>query len=162
MHLAAYEWIRETLLSLPSRRSVLEFGSKNVNGSPRSLVPSADIYFGVDMLDGIGVDLVTDASTYKHHHSFDTVICSEVFEHSDRCQQLCRNAFEHLQSWGVFIVTTASLTRTPHSVDGDDLKENEYYQNLSLPVLRFFLSDFPLALVTVSGEDMYALAIKGR
>lgn len=125
--------------------SVLEFGSRNINGSPRSIVPPDCWYVGVDIEKGFGVDIVADAATVdvggslllSHpkysaewvwlwqlvdpetagHINFDAVICAEVFEHTDdqHCADIIANAFAHLYSGGMFVGTMAGPGRAAHS-----------------------------------------------
>jgi hypothetical protein len=46
----------------PAVLSVLEFGSRNLNGSVRSII-HAHTYVGVDLYEGPDVDIVGDAAT---------------------------------------------------------------------------------------------------
>lgn len=162
MHQQAFEWITKQIRCLPVRRSVLEIGSRNVNGSIRSQLSNADKYIGIDTVEGEGVDIVADGSTYKSDERFDTVICMEVLEHTNRGRDICNNAYSHLLKGGIFLVTMAGEGREPHSaVDGRELKEGEYYQNVTVRDLRFWLSDFSFVMIdrdTVG--DIYALAVK--
>lgn len=65
---------------------VLEVGSYDVNGSPRSVFQSDSTeYIGVDMRAGNGVDVVHDAEKLLELwpvESFDTIICCECLEHT--------------------------------------------------------------------------------
>lgn len=162
MHHQAYRWIRQTVSRLPDRLSVLEYGSKDVNGSIKPLFARATRYVGVDLVEGSGVDVVADAATFTTDERFDTVVCMEVLEHTDKGREICRNAHRHLQAGGVFLVTAASGIRKAHSaVDGGDLREGEYYQNVSYGDLSFWLSDFSRRIITKKMYgDIYALAFK--
>lgn len=161
MHQQAYEWIAKQVAMLPARRSVLEFGSKDVNGTARHLFNNADRYHGIDISEGPGVDQVADAATFQAGEKFDTVLCLEVLEHADRAREICRNAANHLHKYGVFLLTAAGVGREPHSaIDGGSLKEGEFYRNVTVAELRFWLSDFPLVMVTTEGNDIYAIGIR--
>jgi SAM-dependent methyltransferase len=161
MHQAAHEWITQQVAMLPVRRSVLEFGARDVNGSPRPLFIHTDRYHGIDITDGPGVDQVADAATFSTPERFDTVICMEVLEHTDKAREICRNAHRHLLPHGVALFTAAWVGREPHSaVDGGTLHEGEFYRNVTVADLRFWLSDFPLVMLTTEGTDIYAIAIK--
>lgn len=64
---------------------VLEVGSYNVNGTPRTVLQHiAKSYIGVDISPGDCVDIVMDAEklldTFKPAQ-FDTVVCCELLEH---------------------------------------------------------------------------------
>ena len=60
---------------------ILEFGSHDVNGSPRSLFNGCRDYIGVDPWDGPGVDVVSTAQEYDGQAAFDVVISAETLEH---------------------------------------------------------------------------------
>lgn len=63
-----------------SGRSVLDVGSRDVNGSLRGLFTGS--YIGVDMVDGPGVDRVACASDLPFNDGeFSVVICTEMLEH---------------------------------------------------------------------------------
>ena len=67
-------------------RSVLEVGSRNVNGSPRSVVEPMQpaTYIGVDMESGTGVDQVLSVNALVDsfgEDAFEFVICTEMLEH---------------------------------------------------------------------------------
>lgn len=162
MHIQAYNWMRHTLANLPDRHSVLEIGSKDVNGTIRPLLGKVDRYVGIDMVEGAGVDVVADAATFRTDERFDTVICMEVLEHTDKGREICRTAYRHLSEGGVFLVTAATVGREPHSaIDGGTLREGEYYQNVNRADLSFWLSDFPKRYITKKQwGDIYAIAWK--
>lgn len=173
MHSHAYLWLRRIISILPTRRSVLEFGSKDVNGQLRSLFSAAQ-YYGIDLVDGPGVDEVADAASFLDRveiycqeygngqglRQYDTVVCSEVLEHTDKGRELCRNAHRHLLPGGIMIITAATSEREPHSaIDGGPLKDSEYYQNVSRADLEFWLSDFDRTYITCKKHgDIYAVA----
>jgi len=63
--------------------SILEVGSRNVNGSLRDFCPDGARYTGVDLEYGEGVDLVLDDPyTYPFENEcFDLILSSSCFEH---------------------------------------------------------------------------------
>lgn len=145
--------------------SVLEFGSRNINGTVRTLVPAASRYVGVDISDGAGVDIMADASTVKVPGKFDVVVCAEVFEHApdSECVGMIDNAFAHLRRHGRFIATMAGEGRAPHSArDGAELQADEFYRNVADTQLKEWLSDAGFADVTIDqlGPDLRCTAIK--
>lgn len=162
MHQSAHSWLANICRQLPLRRSILELGSKDVNGSPRALFPQADRYLGVDLVAGAGVDVVADAATFQTEERFDTCICMEVLEHTDRAREVCRTIHQHLHRGGVALITAAGVGREPHSaVDGGALREGEFYRNVTVSDLRWWLSDFPLVMVDAgTAGDVYAIAVK--
>lgn len=162
MHQSAYSWIAQQAKQLPIRRSILELGSRDVNGSPRSLFTHADKYTGIDLIAGEGVDITADAATFRTDERYDTIICMEVLEHTDKAREVCRTAYHHLLKGGVAFFTAAGIDRAPHSAaDGGELRDGEYYRNVTVSELRWWLSDFQLVMVnTEIHGDIYALAIK--
>lgn len=65
-------------------KTVVDIGSRDVNGSLRQVCPAAANYIGVDFEPGDGVDVVLD-DPYQMPFadaSVDMVVCSSVFEHS--------------------------------------------------------------------------------
>lgn len=162
MHHQAYHWMRRTLAILPDRQSVLEIGSKDVNGTIRPLLGKVARYTGIDIVEGAGVDIVADAATFRTDERFDTVVCMEVLEHTDKGREICRTAYHHLSEGGVLLVTAATDGREPHSaVDGGPLREGEYYQNVKRSDLSFWLSDFSKSYITKKQwGDIYAVAYK--
>lgn len=110
---------------------VVEFGSRDVNGSPRLFFKRAASYTGVDIADGPGVDIVADAATWEPDKLYDLAICMEVFEHTPDWRGIVDTASKALKQGGLFVVTAASDPREPHSaVDGFGLRDDEYYGNV--------------------------------
>src|ERR1700747_2459775 len=72
-------------------KNVLEVGSLNVNGSARKFFTGR--YFGTDMREGPGVDLVCNAHALMPPlgslkgppagRNYDVVVCTEMLEHDD-------------------------------------------------------------------------------
>lgn len=130
----------------PIGRRVLELGSRDVNGSPRSVFRDAERYVGIDVVDGPGVDVLADARTWTSDERFDTVVCTEVLEHVHSWPMIVTTAALHLERDGYLLLTAASEGREPHSVDapGDGAvvppRHGEHYENVDparlLDVLR--------------------------
>lgn len=186
MHPEAMDAIRKALASKGpdfQPKTVLEFGSRNINGSPRELFDESVYYFGVDIEDGPGVDLVgnaADVGVSGFVGAFDVVICAEVFEHTHEWKNIVMNSFDHLRQGGLAIFTAASDPRPPHSaVDGHNMEIGEwssfieavnregqaleYYRNIPPIELRDWLDTvgFHEVLVTTHPRgDVYAKGIK--
>src|SRR5579872_1762377 len=62
---------------------VVEFGSRNVNGSLRDACPKGVTYVGLDVAPGPGVDVVmnSDSSVPLRSAIADMVVSSSMFEH---------------------------------------------------------------------------------
>jgi len=92
-------------------------------------------YTGIDLIGGIGVDIVADAVTYKPPRGDqpDTVVCCEVLEHSPIWVDIVLAAGRVLSDDGILILTCATEPRAPHSAyDGGEMRPREYYGNVDV------------------------------
>lgn len=129
MHPDAGTFIAEFQTAAPL--SVVEIGSRDINGTVRPLFPNAR-WTGLDLYEGPAVDVVCDAATWSPPEQVDVVVCCEVLEHAANWKQLVCAAFRWLKPGGVFLMTCAAPGRAAHSHhDGQLLREGEYYENLS-------------------------------
>jgi hypothetical protein len=145
--------------------SVLEFGSRNINGTVRDLVPTVDRYVGVDLVAGPGVDHVCDAGSVEVPGLFELVVCAEVFEHATdkACMAMCANAWRHLKDGGTFVATMAGPGRMAHSaVDGGMVRPGEYYRNVLPETLGRWLEAAGFSEYTIdqARTDMRCTAVK--
>ena len=164
MHTAAFRAVEERLKSIDPPRSVVEFGSKNVNGSVRPLFRDAQ-FVGVDIVPGPCVDVVMDAASFKPALRPTCVVSCEVLEHAENAQDIVKNAVDILEPGGVVIITCASEGRAPHSaVDGGQLREGEFYRNVSPQQLLLWLELAGAERVKVAHDtalgDAYAMGFK--
>ena len=164
MHSEAKGFVERCLQSLPARRSVVEFGGKNINGTVRDLFLGLP-YISIDIEQASGVDVVADAATYVPPFPPHTVVCCEVLEHSPYPDKIINNAYSILSEDGALILTTATDPRLPHSgVTGNlELETGEHYANISYNELRVWLEDagFRSHSIDVSHEgDIWAMAVK--
>lgn len=160
MHAEAYEWVARHATRDPL--TVLDIGGRDINGTVRDLFPAAD-YTSLDLVDGPGVDIVADASTWTPDRAYDLVVCCEVFEHTPVWPSICRTAYAAARPGGVFIVTAAGPGRAPHSaVDGGPVRPGEYYANVKPDELRDALTAAGWLDVVVDqlGPDVRAHARK--
>jgi SAM-dependent methyltransferase len=84
MHGSVMLYVEEALeLYDLSAKSVLECGSRDINGSVRSLFSGP--YIGLDLSDGPGVDVIGNASSLAWSDaSFEVVVSCEMLEHDLR------------------------------------------------------------------------------
>ena len=177
MHAGAYYFIDWAVKRLPPRKKVCELGSRTViwdnnafvhNGLVRPLFKEAEKYVGIDMREGINVDVVGNAATWRPNprEKFDTVVCCETLEHTEEGKDICKTAFDILTPGGIFLVTAAGPGRATHScVDGGpNLYPGEYYQNVYPDKLSDWLEIFEFFMVDVitTPNDIYAFAVKKR
>jgi hypothetical protein len=165
MHAAAYEWVAQQVVKRGPFVSVLEVGSRNINGGVRDLFNGHDTVFeGVDIVDGPGVDYVCDATIELPTGPYDAVVCCEVFEHCARWPQIVKRAHLALMDRGVVLLTMAGPGRPPHSAaDGGQLGAGEFYRNVEPACLGRALraAGFTNVEVDVLDTDVRAVAVKG-
>jgi hypothetical protein len=161
MHRAAFEFCVRAMDALPIPEGlIVEIGARNVNGSVRYLFPDSR-FLGVDIAPGPGVDIVADGATVTVAEPAAVVVTTEVLEHTAQAPAICANAHRLLMSGGVLIVTCAGIGRAPHSaVDGWELRDGEYYQNVSREMLADWLA--PFVNVTIEENTVAAVAHSPR
>lgn len=159
MHNEAFAFVKQ--FATNDAISVIEIGSRNINGSVRMLFPNAT-WTGLDLYEGPAVDWVGNALDYHPHDAVDVCICCEVLEHSDEWYELITNAACWLKPLGRLIVTCAGPGRAAHSHhDGCQLRDGEYYGNLLAVDLRGAIVDAGLIPIICHqlGADTQAVAI---
>lgn len=164
MHAAAREYVARQVESFGPFRNVVEIGSRNINGEVRDLFGHPDLYVGLDLAPGPGVDVVGHASDYKPAAPVEAVVCCEVFEHAPDWRALISTAFGWLEDHGVLIVTCAGPGRRPHSaIDGGwSLHPGEHYANIAAPDLADAFRRYGFAGVSTDtlGTDTRGVAVK--
>jgi SAM-dependent methyltransferase len=162
MHAQAFDFVKRSLATVPRRRMVVEIGGRNINGTIRELFPGVP-FIATDIAPGRGVDAVEPGETYDPPAAPDTVVCCEVFEHTDAAAAIVANAHRMLEAGGVFIATMATDPRAPHSAgDGGALRDGEYYGNVDTDALREWLRPFIQVRIEVHRDrgDLYCYAEK--
>lgn len=159
MHAEARQWIADH--ANDKKITVLECGSRDINGTVRDLFPNAK-WIGVDTMEGGGVDVVADFAKYRHDKQVNVVVCCEVLEHAKNWRELVKSAAENLRKGGTFLVTAAGPTRVPHSaLDGGFLRAGEYYGNIHPDELAKVLDKhFTKFEIDVTDADIRAVAKK--
>lgn len=143
---------------------VVEFGSRDINGSIRCLFADA-AYLGIDIEPGPGVDHVGNAAAYRTRVGHDCVVCVEVLEHTAEAERIVAAAYEALLPNGVVILTMATDPRLPHSgVDGGPVQAGEYYRNVGQAELKGWLALFDDVHIEAHEDrgDLYAVARRGE
>ena len=100
----------DTYVSHIGAPKLLDIGSQDVNGSLRDETPPAVEYFGVDFEPGKGVDVVlTDPYQLPFDaESFDVVVTSSCFEHSEMFWLTFLEALRVLKPHGLLYVNAPS------------------------------------------------------
>lgn len=110
------------------RQRVLEVGSRNVNGSLRqSIEPHCQEYVGIDIEDGLGVDIVMPAEdlTKRFKSEFDIVICTEMLEHAEDWRTAINQMKYVLIGDGQIFITTRGPGFPYHEYPGDHWRYTE-------------------------------------
>lgn len=166
MHQSAQVFLMGVAATIDTPREyVVEFGSLNVNGSARNHLPAWG-WWGLDLVAGRDVDEVAHAASWvrPEHLYVDTVVCTEVLEHTLSGDLICANAHKILARGGVFIVTCAGPGRTPHGVRGlPHPQEAEYYRAVDCDQLASWISAagfrrYSVIPNDVENADTYAVA----
>lgn len=133
---------------------VLEVGSQNINGTPRTIFePHATEYIGIDMAGGSGVDKVVDAERLSEHFSpdsFDTVICCEVLEHTVRPWIVVEQMKTVLRPGGLLWISTPTFGFPLHRFPVDCYRYSEdafrlwLFADMELLHLEQIQDDFPI------------------
>lgn len=163
MHREVLDWVSDSVAWWGKRsKSVLEFGSLDINGSVRAILETNKTrYVGIDIAYGKGVDVVADASVFRDVDTFDIVVCCEVFEHTPKWPKIIENARRNLNKGGLFIATMAGEGRPPHSaIDENPIRDFEYYANVTKDDIGDKLSIFKKYEVNVINTDTRCRAIK--
>lgn len=127
---------------------VLECGSMEVNGSPRSLFDAVE-YVGIDWRPGKGVDVVSLVHEYggKPDGYFDTVISTEMLEHDAHWRRSVARMGTLVRRGGNLIITCAGPHRECHSAES--ASEGGWYENRTLADIVSCMPRFRI----VQGED---------
>lgn len=121
---------------------VIEFGSFDLNGTPRLFFADAASYTGVDWRPGAGVDVVSLVHEARLP-ACDVVLCCQMLEHDPFWDLTVRKAVELLQvRGGVLICTWAGPGYRPHELETAPPWKGEgaYYKNLSLDDVSYQLT----------------------
>lgn len=127
--------VRERFPGCFSGRRVLEIGSRNINGSLRSLFADCD-YTGVDCDPGDGVDIVCFGHEFAGDpHSFDVVCSAETFEHDPHAERTVGRMLSLLKPGGLFFMTCAGEGRPEHGTRRTGAHYGpfpEFYRNVTM------------------------------
>lgn len=123
-------------------KKVLEVGSYNVNGGLRPLIESwyPSEYWGVDIVEGPGVDLVCPAENLINEfgkESFDLVISTEMLEHVKDWKTVINNLKCVCKKGGLLILTTRSYGYPYHPSPTD-------FWRFEKSDMRLIFSDFEI------------------
>jgi len=163
MHPAVKEFVKETILNhwRDDYKTVMDFGSRDINGNVKNLLPPGTKYCGVDKIKGPNVNLVAntnDLKDYIQDYSVDVVICTETLEHDRNPRLTVMEAKRILKKGGLLIITCAGVGRPEH----DKKLCGGYYRNISEEEMIAWTRDFeiPYAEITLDSRDLRFWGIK--
>lgn len=118
---------------------VLEVGSLNINGTVRQFFDDPQLYIGLDVGEGPGVDVVCDGDEYDTDERFDCVISCECMEHNPAWKETFANMIRLCRPGGLVIMTCATTGRLEHGTSRTTPQDSpltigkgwEYYCNLT-------------------------------
>jgi len=153
MHTAVRTWLKRIKGMYPAyfnSGSILEVGSRNVNGTARDYFSCCE-YLGIDLSKGPGVDLVESALDHRERKiRYNVIVCTETLEH-DSCWSGTLQAMRSmLHRHGLLIITAAGPNRPEHGTHEhtpeDSPETLDYYRNITKEMIYsvFNRSDFVL------------------
>lgn len=128
-HRSQLEYVRDVVALFDARTiasmSVLEVGSRNINGSVRKYLGTARKYIGIDPVAGRDVDIECTAVEYhalypEDENSFNIIVCCEVLEHDPEWQETLEAINSLVRENGIVILTWASPARPEHGTARTD------------------------------------------
>lgn len=120
------QWVARVLPPAWARQTVIEVGSRDVNGTVCDLLGDCD-YTGIDLRAGPNVTIVRDALTWRPAAPAWLVLCLNVLEHTPQPQALLAAAVAMTAPVGTLLLTTVDSGFPAHSSDGGALQTGEYY-----------------------------------
>lgn len=114
--------------------SVLECGSRNINGTIKGLFSKSDIYVGVDAHEGGDVDKVALVHELPFgNETFDLVMSLEMLEHDPFYIESLTKMAKLVRKNGSLIITCAGPKRPEHNLQDSPIPG--YYKNMDLATL---------------------------
>jgi len=164
-------FVKEMMPSYFDGKKVLEIGSLNINGSVRTFFNEVD-YTGIDVAEGLGVDLVSKGEDFASPaNSFDVIISCECMEHNPMYEKTWLNMLRLLKNDGLIIMTCATFGRAQHGTSTSEPVSSpltiglgqDYYKNLIQVDFEFvdlskFFVDYKFE-TDHSSHDLYFVGI---
>ena len=159
-HSSVHEFFRaEMSASDVAGRTVLEVGSRDVNGTVRPLLAAlgARAYVGVDVAAGPGVDRLCDVASLAAVFAgspFDVVVTTEMLEHVRDWRTAIANLKQVVAPGGLLVLTTRSYGFPYHEFPGD-------YWRYEPEDMRWIFRDFAI-LSLVPDPQLPGVFLKAR
>ena len=137
--------IKDDLPEYFDRVNVVDFGSKDYNGSLKSLFTNSE-YIGVDISPGRNVNVVSAAHNYSVNiPTYDTVVSGEMLEHDEYWKKSLKKMYDILLPEGLLVISCAGKDRPEHGTKRTDGHlygtTQDYYMNLEPKHIRQVLKE---------------------
>lgn len=148
-----------------SGKDVLDCGSLDINGNNRYLFDGGH-YFGIDIVEGRNVDLVTRVHEFQPAKSFDVVISTEMLEHDKNYKESLQNMERLTKPGGLLLLTAAGTNRPEHGTSTahpkDSPQTHDYYRNITVEMIAesLTLADFAWFEISYTADDIRFAGIK--
>jgi SAM-dependent methyltransferase len=141
-HAQQLQFVKSVTRSLTddyTQKNIIEIGSYDVNGSVRQFFKNSS-YIGVDLIAGIGVDVVCEGDKVDHPDNiYDIALSCECFEHNPNWLETLENMHRMTKEGGVIVFTYATTGRKEHGTTrtapkaspGTQALNWDYYRNLT-------------------------------
>ncbi len=161
MHQEQSEFIQRVKARFPHwfvSRSVLDCGSRDINGNNREFFAACQ-YTGIDIVPGPNVDTVTRIHEFQGG-LYDTIICTEAFEHDEHFQESITHMINMLGTGGVLIFTCATIGRAEHGTAANKPEDSPgtlaHYRNIPADEMAAILgAAFRCWVIEVHHGDLY-------
>lgn len=148
------DWLGK--LPIDNLGNVLEIGSCNVNGTPRTpLGHKAKTWTGIDLLPGPDVDIVADAKKWlnqRYTGEYDTIIACEVYEHDPEFWETNDWAKMILQCGGIYIITSPTIDFPIHEDWDGRSFGGDYYRFTESGIKSLFGPNMEIIDLTTVGD----------
>jgi hypothetical protein len=160
---ACMDFVRRMLTAEDVRdKVVLEVGSYDVNGSPRTVIEPLEpaIYVGIDIRRGPSVDVkgsaagLLDAGRLKPF-GFDLVVSTEMLEHAKSWRKELLAMKTLVRYGGALLITTRSPGFPRHDYPAD-------YWRFTPDIMRAALADFAIVTIEDDPDDPGVFAFVRR
>jgi len=146
---------------------VLDCGSLDINGNNRTLFDKSS-YFGIDIVEGKNVDLITRVHRFNSSKQFDCVISTEMLEHDKYFGESLKAMYHLTKPGGLMLITAAGQGREEHGTYHHHPKDSpltqDYYCNIDVAMflLGLDLTKFSWYTISYFKTDIRFAGIKSK